>query len=301
MQAVGRTGLVTFSRGRLEDKSWLSRELDASVEYVYHVAAQGRDWGPWEDYYNGNFLVTQSLLAVSVENCPNLKRFLHVSTVDVYDPSRPTTECHEDVLLGSKRHAFYSITKVMAERAVLKAAAEHNLPFTILRPSVVFGPGSWSWGLEDAQLIYQGQGVLIDHGRATCGAIYVDDVVSALPLAAESPKSIGKIYNLADNIDVTWKAYFDALSQGLGLPPVKKSIPYWLAYLVAYLSEWIWWILRKKNRPVLTLFVLALIGRDQKYPINRAFEDFGWRPVVPFQEAMLRTTKWLLETKLYME
>jgi nucleoside-diphosphate-sugar epimerase len=303
MSNVGKTGLVTFARGSLEDEAWVERELTScgQIEYLYHIAAQGRDWGPWEDYYNANVVVTRNLLDVAVKRCPKLRRFLHVSTVDVYGSSRPTSECNEDVFVSSERHAFYSTTKVLAERLVLKAHAQRNLPITILRPSVVFGPGSWSWGLEEAQLMYQGKGVLINHGKATCGAIFIDDLVSALWMAAESPNTIGNIYNICDNTDVPWATYFKAISDGIGLPPIKRSIPYWLAYLVAFISEWVWWLLRKKNRPVLTLFVLALIGRDQKYPTQNANTDFGWRPRVPFQEAMLRTTRWLLETKLYMQ
>lgn len=300
MAAVGRTGLVTFARGSLEDKAFIERELSDSVEYIYHIAAQGRDWGVWEDYYNANVVATTNLVDVAVVRCKNLKRFLHVSTVDVYGDSRPTSECNEDVYVSSRRQAFYSTTKVLAERVVMKAFQEKNLPTTILRPSVVFGPGSWSWGLEEAQLMYQGRGILIDHGKATCGAIYIDDVVSALSMAALSKNSIGKIYNISDNANLSWLEYFNTMAKGINLPPIKRSIPYWLAYMVAYILEWVYWLLRKKNRPVLTLFVLALIGRDQKYPIHRAQQDFGWAPTIPFSVAMMRTTKWLLETKLYM-
>lgn len=300
MAAVGRTGLVTFARGSLEDADFISREVSPSVEYIYHVAAQGRDWGPWSEYYNANVVVTQNLLTAAICNCENLIRFLHVSTVDVYGSSTPTSECHEDIYVSSKRHAYYSTTKVLAERAVMRAFYDKNLPVTIVRPSVVFGPGSWSWGLEEAQLMYQGKGVLIDGGKATCGAIFIDDLVRAIPMAATSPNTIGKVYNLADNTNVPWRLYFDTMADGLSLPRVKRSVPYWLAYTIAWASEWIYWIFRRKNRPVLTLFVLALIGRDQKYPTERALNDFGWKPQTPFQEAMQRTTRWLLDTKLYM-
>lgn len=299
MAAVGHTGLVTFARGSLEDADFVFREISPSVEFIYHVAAQGRDWGPWNDYYNANVVVTQNLLNAAILNCTSLSRFLHVSTVDVYGTSRPTIECDEEVYVSSKRHAFYSTTKVLAERAVMRAYFDKNLPVTILRPAVVFGPGSWSWGLEEAQLMYKGQGVLIDRGKATCGAIFIDDVVRAMPMAAQSPNTIGKIYNLSDNANVPWKQYFDSMADGLGLPRVKRSVPYWLAYSIAWASEWVYWLLRRKNRPVLTLFVLALIGRDQKYPVVKALQDFGWKPQVPFSDAMTRTTQWLLRTELY--
>jgi len=303
MAAVGRTGLVTFARGSLEDASFVSREfseLSDAVEYVYHVAAQGRDWGPWEEYYSANVVVTSNLVEAVVKNCKKLHRFLHVSTVDVYDPSECTEHCDQDTYVSADRHAFYSKTKVLAERIVSGAFLRFKMPMTIVRPSIVFGPGSWSWGLEEAQLMYQGQGVLIDNGRSTCGAIFIDDIVSGIHMAAESLNSIGKVYNLADNTDLPWRVYFDTMAEGIGVPLVKRSVPHWLAYIVAWVLELVWKLLRKKNRPVLTLFVLALIGRSQKYPINRAYEDFGWRPRVPFKEAMLRTTRWLLETRLHM-
>lgn len=59
-------------------------------------------------------------------------RFLHVSTVDVYPPNVPTIQCTEDVELTTDRHAWYSVTKTLAEQSVLDLHKK-GTPVTILR------------------------------------------------------------------------------------------------------------------------------------------------------------------------
>jgi nucleoside-diphosphate-sugar epimerase len=68
-----------------------------------------------------------------------------------------------------------------------------------------------------------------------------------------------------------------------------------VAVLVAWLLELLWWLLRLKSRPLLTLFVLNLISRDQLYPTQRVRRDLDWQPRVPFSEGMKELLQWLKE------
>lgn len=119
--------------------------------------------------------------------------------MDVYSNKRATKDCHENVEISSKgRIAGYSsitifsltfrnksISRRSKEKTclickiVMKAYSDHSLPVTILRPAVVFGPGSFSWGVEDASLIYERRFALLGGGQFRSGVVYIDDVVDA--------------------------------------------------------------------------------------------------------------------------
>jgi nucleoside-diphosphate-sugar epimerase len=79
----------------------------------------------------------------------------------VVGTKRSTAECDEDVSIPLRRRAAYSQTKAWAEQLVLDMHRMHDLPVTILRPAVVYGPRSFSWGLEEAKLLYRRRGFLI--------------------------------------------------------------------------------------------------------------------------------------------
>ena len=123
----------------------------------------------------------------------------------------------------------------------------------------------------------------------------MDDIVAAVLQCVSRDISIGRIYNLADNFNVTWRQWYDALADGLNLRRARFSVPRRLAVLIAWLFETLWWLLRLRSRPLLTLFVLNLISRDQLYPTQRAKQDLDWTPRVPFNEGMRETLQWLKE------
>ena len=55
--------------------------------------------------------------------------------------------------------------------------------------------------------------MLIDGAKYSSGVIHVDDIVSATLQCMTRDASIGRIYNLADNFDVTWRDWYDQLSK----------------------------------------------------------------------------------------
>lgn len=50
--------------------------------------------------------------------------------------------------------------------------------------------------------------MLIDGAKYSSGVIHVDDIVSAALQCVPRAASIGRIYNLADNFDVTWRDWY---------------------------------------------------------------------------------------------
>ena len=121
----------------------------------------------------------------------------------------------------------YGRSKQEGERML----ATSGLPYVIVRPSHVYGPGGWYADELIAQLRKPGRFCVIGRGDNLWDVVHVDDVVTALLFAlADAPA--GETYHCADDEPIT---YFDfmALSAetlGLGSP---RRIPVAVARLAA--------------------------------------------------------------------
>jgi nucleoside-diphosphate-sugar epimerase len=62
---------------------------------------------------------------------------------------------------------------------------------------------------------------------------------------------------------------------------------------MAMIMEFIWRILGKKNRPLLTTYVVKNLGSKLRFSIAKAERELGWKPVISYHEGMQRTMEWL--------
>jgi oxidoreductase len=275
---------IEVIRGDLSGQPVLEAAM-RGVTHVFHCAAASTDWASWSTYYGSNVQGTENLLRAAARS-PDLERFLHVSTTDVYGyPIKVCDESNPLVDVGLP----YNRTKILGERAVWAS----GLPVTVVRPATIYGPRSVTFGTDIAKLLRQKLMAVIDGGRASGGFLYIDNAVDALILAATARESIGRAYNLADGSGVTWKTYADRMADGLGLPHAWIDLPSGAARALAGAMEAPHRFLRIPGRPLLTRHAVCLLARDQEYPNERARRELGFRAVVGFDEGMARTVSWL--------
>jgi oxidoreductase len=275
--------------GSLSDVEGLSRAVRGAT-HIYHCAGCSTDWAPWPVYHEANVAGVQNLLRAAAE-APDLRRFLHVSTTDVYGyPRDPCEESHPLTDTGLP----YNRSKCMGETAVWEAARERDLPVTVVRPATIYGPRGTAFATDIARLIRQGLMAVIDGGRSKGGFCYVDNAARAIIQAATARETIGRAYNLADGTGATWRTYVDALADGLGERRPWIDLPSALAFPMARMMETPHH-LRVPGRPLLTRHAVYLLSRSQEYPIERAQREFGMAPAVSFEEGIARTIRWLKE------
>jgi nucleoside-diphosphate-sugar epimerase len=270
--------------GTLADLPVLETAL-RDATHVFHCAASSTDWAPLRTYFEANVTGTMNLLRASA-SARDFKRFLHVSTTDVYGyPRRVCDETQPAVDVGLP----YNRTKRLGEHAV----QDSNLPFTVVRPATIYGPRSIPFGSEMATLIRQGLMAVIAGGAAPVGALYVDNAVDAMILAASATESLGRVYNLADGTGVTWRAYVDALATGLGLKRPWIDLPRRAAFAVAWACEAPFRYLKAPGRPLLTRHAVYLLSSDQEFPIDRIRRELGFAPAVGFEAGIANLIQWL--------
>jgi len=121
------------------------------------------------------------------------------------------------------RPSPYVEGKIKSEQLVSKYAKQ--LPVTILRPTLIYGPYSGAWTTGIIERISNDLDVLIGSG-SIANLIYVDDVVTAIIHALENERANGEIFIVNnDEEKVTWKEYVHPLCVGLGYttPTVKPE------------------------------------------------------------------------------
>ncbi len=153
---------------------------------------------------------TQNVAEAALE--ANVTRVVHVSTVSVYGTPDGFLD---ETCPRTKTGDLYADTKLEAENLMLRYHQENSLPVAIVQPTIVYGPFSKAWTLGIVDQLQRGPVALPDDD-GLCNAVYVDDVVHGMILAAVKDEAIGESFLLTADEPVTWHQFFAAFERILG-------------------------------------------------------------------------------------
>lgn len=235
--AIRRKGSPASKRGRsveaeYEDLAGLTSLIERErPDYVFHVAGATKGV-TYEDFRRANVLPTRNLLDAIVRAHPALRRFVQVSSLTSYGPSRP-----ERPLLESDPRRpieFYGQSKLEAEQAV---EASEGVRWTILRPGGVYGPGDVDYFELFKSIARNGISPYYGNRNRWWSAIHVDDFISATLHAASSEATIGKGYFVCDNAPLTWERFQEEIARASGRRVMTVPLPEVLTSVAASLGE----------------------------------------------------------------
>jgi nucleoside-diphosphate-sugar epimerase len=186
------------------------RRAMAGCEVVFHCAVDFRRTG--RAHRRSSVTGTRNVLQTALD--AGVRRVVYLSTTAVFGRTPPPGVLAEDAAT-SRTGAMYGDAKLDAERIALDYH-RRGLPVAILRPTIVYGPFSRTWVEEFAAAIRDGRMVLVNGGAGTCNALYVDNLVEAMLLAARHPAAPGEIFHISDARTVTWREFLEALARALG-------------------------------------------------------------------------------------
>ena len=158
-------------------------------------------------------------------------RFVHVSSVGVYGfpTDLPITEA-----TPFRPRTLYSQTKIEAEKLVTSLATKLALPFTIIRPTIIYGPGDTNGMLDKlAAMLRARRYLLVGSGANTLHHTYVDDVVRGIYTLADSAKTAGDHFILAGPETITLRALSELVARHVGTKVPRVHVPLRLARGVA--------------------------------------------------------------------
>ncbi len=278
---------VVVIPGDLSDGEALARGC-RGAEAVFHLAAQVGDFGPRKGYYRTNVEGTRAV--VSAADRADAGRLIYMSTNAVTGIKR--TFVTDESAPYTRTGGHYGISKGMAEQIIRDRHRENGFPGVILRPPVVYGPGSANWILRPLGLMKRGTMVLIDKGRGLCWHAFVDNLVDAALLAATHPKAPGEVFIISDGKDdTTWGDYFNRLAGIAGYGPVTANVPKPVAVAVAHVSYGLYAAFG--IRPKLTPLGVGILTSGAPVSIEKARTVLGYKPKVDLTEGMRRVGEWL--------
>ncbi len=188
----------------LADVEAVRAALDG-IDVVFHLAY---DWGDTD----WNYKALRALIEACRSN--GCRRLVHVSSFVVYDIPNEGELSEESP--KATAGGGYAHTKLALEAELLKAVREKHVPGTIVQPTIVYGPFSRPWTIDPVDMLRHGTVVLPGSGEGACNAVYVDDVVSAMLLAAVRPEAVGQRYLVSGPAPITWKQFYEGMARAVG-------------------------------------------------------------------------------------
>lgn len=178
--------------------------------------------------------------------------------------------------LGTRPNAasLYHQTKWAAEEEVRRS----GLDYTLLRPSLIFGPRDHFVNLFARISRFSPALPVMGNGRARFQPVAVEVVGSAFTRCLTEPASVGLTLDLCGPEILTFNQILDEILQTLGRRRLKLHIPLGLARVQAAILEWIFPKLLRQAPP-LNRDQLIMLQEDNVGNSEQAVELFGLKPV----------------------
>lgn len=146
-----------------------------------------------------------------------VSRVVYLSTLMVYGQ---TADGDLDETAPRRRFGnAYSDSKLDAERFALQCSRSGRVPVTVLQPTAVYGPYGGVWTVQPLEALKSGRMILVNGGKGLANAVYVDDLVSAMLLAAVKDQAVGEAFLISGPEAVTWSELYGRFAAMLGDGP----------------------------------------------------------------------------------
>lgn len=280
-------------QGDLSDPVTVARACEDRT-IVYHVAAKGPPWGRYKDYYQTNVVGTQNIINSCLAQ--DQTKLIYTSTPSVVSNGRDIEGADESMPYPKKFVTHYAKTKAAAEQLVVNACRD-KLKSIILRPCKIWGPGDHQ---IITRLVARAEKLKqIGDGKNLIDTTYIDDAADAHILAADRlaahPCLTGNIYFISQGEPVLCWYMVDEFLKAAGCSPVKKSVPFRIAWAAGALLEFISRILHRSQEPYLTRFLVESVALSSWFNIEAARRDLGYIPKIDTEEGLRRLKEWLMD------
>lgn len=260
-----------FIRGDICDRNIVEKVIQ-NVDVVVHFAAESHVDRSIDDasaFVRTNVLGTFVLLDSALKH--NIKRFIHISTDEVYGSISKGSFTENDILTPSSP---YSSSKAGSDLLARSYFITHKLPVIITRCTNNFGPYQYPEKLIPlfiTNLIENKKVPVYGTGKNVRDWIYVEDHCKAVDFVLHKG-NVGEIYNIGGGAE---KTNLEITEKILNMLEKDDS-------MVEYV----------KDRP----------GHDLRYSLDcTKLRRLGWAPEHEFEDALYDTVRWYSENRWWWE
>ena len=261
------SGPVEVFEGDLVDSSHALERFLQEVDILFHCASEIRDSNKMQSTHVDG---TRNLCLAATNK---IRHWIQLSSVGVYGPVREGIVT-EDTRIDPK--GLYETTKAESDRLVVQSAEKGAFTFSILRPSIVYGPEMSNPSLfQLIRMIAKGVFFFIGKEGASANYIHIDNVIKGLMSCAENPAARGQIYNLSDHRTI--ETFVATVAKALQRPKPILRIP---ETPVRYIAKYVGGL---KGFPLSESRVDALTNRAI-YPNRQIKTELGYSHVITLED-----------------
>src|SRR5690606_6350663 len=183
----------------------------------------------------------------------------------------------------------YVRSKWLSERDALRFAGE-GLPLVVVNPAFPFGERDVAPTPTGRFIVEALRGRVPGYMEGGFNVVDVEDVAEGHILAEERGR-VGERYILGDH-NVTYKEFYDAVTELAGLDPITRKLPTRLLWGMA-------WVMEKSadltgREPQLTYKSVRYASRTLWFDTRKAHQELGM-PRTPLRTSIERSIRWFRE------
>jgi len=285
---------IEIIRGNLLSREDCERAVK-DVAVVFHLAA-GTGEKSFPAAFMDSVVTTRNLLDASV-NHTSLRRFVNVSSFTVYTNrnNRKWRVLDESCAVEEHPHHrgdAYCFAKVKQDEIVREYGEKFGLPYVIVRPGSVFGPGKAS---ITGRVGIGTFGVFLHLGGSNrIPLTYVDNCAELIVLAGLKPGVDGEVFNAVDD-DLPSSRQFLRLYKRRVKPFRSIYVPHVLSFSLCYLWEKYSSWSQGQLPPAFTRSRWHCEWKKTCYSNAKAKSLLGWVPKTSMEEGLNRYFEGCLE------
>ncbi|KAI8393911.1 uncharacterized protein BYT42DRAFT_552648 [Radiomyces spectabilis] len=257
----------TFIKGDITSSDFMAFILkEKKIDVIFHLAAQthvDNSFGDSFEFTRNNVMGTHVMLEAAKVH--RVRRFIHVSTDEVYGEVVSRPDCVENTILAPSNP--YSATKAAAECLVKAYHMSFGLPIMITRSNNVYGPYQYPEKITSkfvCSLLRGGKCYIHGDGHNSRKYLYAADVADAFDMVLHKGQ-VGETYNIGSAFEISNLELAKRLIRLFGYKDVENHLE----------------------------FVQDRAFNDMRYAVDCSkLEKLGWAPRTRFDEGLLRTIEW---------
>lgn len=216
----------------------------------------------------------------------SLDKLLFVSSLAAFGPA--DFQSNGIVSNDSKPHPVtnYGRSKLEAEKYLKE---QTDIPYNIVRPTAVFGPGEKDIFNVFEMLNFR-INALVGYATQKLTFIFVKDLVNIIIKATLTPH-VHKAYFAADGNTYSGHDFPDAIQKGLGKKAFSIKLPIGLIKVIAFVSEKIG-LMTGKFPTLYVERVHEIKARNWSCDTNDLIQDLDFKAEFTLEQAVLDTIKW---------